>query len=45
MEVASFIASSIAVICIALATVICIFVALDNVDELIKNADEWEDGE
>ncbi len=45
MQIASIIASSIAITCIALAVVICILVALGNVDELIKNADEWEEGE
>ena len=45
MEVALFIASSIAVLCIALEVLICIFVSLGNVDELIENADEWEGGE
>lgn len=45
MEVALFITSSIAVLCIALEVLICIFVALGNVDELIENADECEGGE
>ena len=45
MEVALFIASSIAVLCIVLEVLICIFVALGNVDELIENADECEGGE
>ena len=45
MEVALFITSSIAVLCIVLEVLICIFVALGNVDELIENADECEGGE
>ena len=45
MELASFIASTIAVLCIALEVLICIFMAMGNVDELIENADEWEGGE
>lgn len=39
------IASIIAVGCITIAILICIYVALGNVDILLKNADEWEDGE
>ena len=45
MEVASFIATGIVIICISVAMALCVFAALGNVDELIKNADEWEDGE
>lgn len=45
MEVALFIASSIAVLCIALEVLICIFMAMGNVDELVENADECEGGE
>lgn len=45
MEVASFIAISIVIVCISVAMALCVFVALGNVDTLVKNADEWEDGE
>lgn len=45
MQTASIIASKLAVGCIVLAIVICTFVALSNVDILLKNADEWEEGE
>lgn len=45
MELASFIASSIVIICISVAMALCVFVALGNVDTLVKNADEWEEGD
>jgi hypothetical protein len=45
MEVMSVIASGIAVGCIAIAVVICVWVALGNVDILLKSSEEWEDGE
>ena len=45
MEVMSVIATGIAGGCIAIATGICIWCALGNVDKLIKNADRLEDGD
>ena len=33
------------IMCIALIIGLCIWVALENVDALIKKADDWEDGE
>lgn len=39
------IASGIAVGCVILAIGICIWCVLGNVDELMKNAEKWEDGE
>jgi hypothetical protein len=45
MEVASFIATGIVIVCISVAMTLCVFAALGNVDTLVKNADEWEDGE
>jgi hypothetical protein len=42
---ASFIASAVVVICISVAMAICVYVALGNVETLVKNADEWEEGE
>ena len=36
--------AGIAIGCIVLITVICIWCALGNVDELVKNADVWEEG-
>ena len=45
MQTASIIASGLAVGCVALAVAICLFIALGNVDILLKNADDWEEGE
>ena len=39
------VASKVAIGCLALALILCFMCLLDNVDELIENADEWEDGE
>ena len=33
------------ILCIALIIGLCIWGVLENVDELIKTADDWEDGE
>ena len=30
--------------CIVLSMAICLWCALGNIDELLKNADEWEEG-
>lgn len=45
MQIASIIASGLAVSCIAIAMVTCVFIALGNVEILLKNSEEWEDGE
>lgn len=45
MILMSEIAGAIVIGCIVLAMGICIWCVLTNVDELVKNADAWEEGE
>lgn len=42
---ASIVASKVAIGCLAIALILCLWCAFSTVDELVKNADEWEEGE
>ena len=42
---ASIVASKVAIGCLAIALILCLWCAFGSIEELVENADEWEDGE